>query len=395
MKWSGHIVYLVIYAIFFHKVVKATNIFKNNGLPEILGAGDGDSKDDDELFCAVMNPITGAYIDLSQLSSTPNKLREGDKKRKRREDTVKTRWLIKGWNYERPDVYDNFTISICSSPISKKDDDLKLSNLTGAYYYDSTLNEYLSIGEFSTKPVLLGDSSVHNKKLTLKYEDGSKCPNGIDKKSTIINFVCDRDILSNAQMNLVGSLNNCSYFFEVKSIFACPTSNKKNEINVIGIFFGIFIVFILVELARKKMLRMINKTGNLVMGTDTSRRFISSDGSSLFQPRWETIESKPRWKSSIKFLISTINAIPTNVLNIVSNRRQSVTKLPRSSNIYSRNDMYSNIRLSSPDNSSEDSFVRDMEQQNNVLDSLEINSINTTDNEGLNSNIDLQRGLHI
>ncbi|EHM99754.1 Mrl1p [Saccharomyces cerevisiae x Saccharomyces kudriavzevii VIN7] len=65
------------------------------------------------------------------------------------------------------------------------------------------------------------------KKLTLKYENGSICPNGKDKKATLLNFVCDKEIQSKAQISYIGNLHDCSYFFEVRSIYACPTSNKR------------------------------------------------------------------------------------------------------------------------------------------------------------------------
>lgn len=197
--------------------------------------------DEDDLFCAVMNPATGTYIDLSQLSSTPNKLKDGGKSRS--SDPSKTRWLVSGWGYNT-----NFTIGVCSSPVTK-DEETHLTNTTGAFYQDPKTHQLISIGDFATTPTLL-----RSKKLTLKYQNGDKCPNGVDRKSTLLNFVCDKELSSKAQITYIGSLHDCSYFFEVRSLYACPTSNKSNEVNLLGIFVGIFAVFFLVEYGGRRWL---------------------------------------------------------------------------------------------------------------------------------------------
>lgn len=41
-------------------------------------------------------------------------------------------------------------------------------------------------------------------------------------KSTIMSFLCDRDAAPNvATLSFVGSMDECSYFFEVRSSAAC------------------------------------------------------------------------------------------------------------------------------------------------------------------------------
>lgn len=186
-------------------------------------------RDSEELFCAVTNPVTGSYIDLSQLSSTPNKLRDGQEQKsgRNKHEPSKTKWSVRGWGYDT-----NFTLGICSSPVGETEIH-QLSNLTGAFYVDhENENSLVSIGDFSTEPVLVGGSTT--KKLTMKYENGSMCPNGKDKKATLLNFICDKEIQSKAQITYIGNLHNCSYFFEVRSIYACPTSNKKNRSQRFG-----------------------------------------------------------------------------------------------------------------------------------------------------------------
>ena len=92
-------------------------------------------ENDEELFCAVTNPVTGSYIDLSQLSSTPNKLREGQKQNpgNNKHELLKTKWSVRGWGYDT-----NFTLGICSSPVGETESQ-QLSNLTGAFYVDCLL----------------------------------------------------------------------------------------------------------------------------------------------------------------------------------------------------------------------------------------------------------------
>ncbi|QLL31340.1 hypothetical protein HG536_0B02030 [Torulaspora globosa] len=202
----------------------------------------GGDHEEADLFCAVMNPTTGTFIDLSQLSSTPNNPR-GSRGSGQHSDPSKTRWLVSGWGY-----YTNFTLGVCSSPVTA-DQEPELHNTTGAYYVDPRSQKLVSIGDFATHPTL-----SRAKKLTLQYDNGALCPNGVDRKSTVLSFMCDRDVASNAQITFVASVHDCAYFFEVRSVHACPTSARSNEVNVLGIFVGIFAVFFLVEFGGRRWL---------------------------------------------------------------------------------------------------------------------------------------------
>ena len=275
--------------------------------------------DEDDLFCAVMNPATGTYIDLSQLSSTPNKLKDGGKSRS--SDPSKTRWLVSGWGYNT-----NFTIGVCSSPVTK-DEETHLTNTTGAFYQDPKTHQLISIGDFATTPTLL-----RSKKLTLKYQNGDKCPNGVDRKSTLLNFVCDKELSSKAQITYIGSLHDCSYFFEVRSLYACPTSNKSNEVNLLGIFVGIFAVFFLVEYGGRRWL--YGKVRTHFNPVNSQR------------PRGEFTDQEPAWRRFLK--------------KIAQPGKRSGP-----------------ISLNGTRGSRED-FLRDMERQNDIIDSLEVRSTATT-----------------
>lgn len=187
---------------------------------------------DDNLFCAVMNPLTGTYIDLSPLSGKPNGGAKGLA-------TAQTpRWNAYAW-----DLNTTFTLSVCGSAVGHDAE----KNTTGAYYKNSK-GAVVSVGQFSTRPKYAGG------KLTLKYEQGDTCSNG-DRAATLLNFVCDHEISAKAQVLYIGQLNNCSYLFEVRSVHACPTASKTSDVHVVGIFVGILFVFALVEYVRRRWLR--------------------------------------------------------------------------------------------------------------------------------------------
>lgn len=253
------------------------------------GADDGA-----DLFCAVMNPATGTYIDLSPLAGEATS--------------------VAGWTGGA-----NFTVGVCSSPVAPVDRDA-LANTTGAYYVDPATGQPVSIGDYATRPRL-----SRGRKLTLQYDGGSVCPNGVDRKSAVLSFACDRELASRAQIAFVASVHDCAYFFEVRSVHACPTSPRSNEVNVLGIFVGIFAVFFLVEFGGRRWL--YGKVKGYAGGSPTRA------------------QARPAWHAALGRLIARF--------------------APRSSE--------GPISL----RSSREAFLRDMERQNEVLDALEVNSTET------------------
>lgn len=171
-------------------------------------------------FCSATHHLTNGFFDLSGLSS------EG------KEGVVA--WSAKGYDYNN-----NFTLGICTSPLKPNVDvnnNLKgwkgaqiNSSEVGGYYTDEEGQKF-SIGSVDSTPVFRG------KKLTLTYHNGSYCPNGIDRKSTVLSFTCDRAILQEAQISFVGVLHDCDYFFDVRTVHACPTAHKDEGLGVIWIF---------------------------------------------------------------------------------------------------------------------------------------------------------------
>ncbi|RLV94298.1 Mannose 6-phosphate receptor-like protein 1 [Spathaspora sp. JA1] len=198
--------------------------------------------------CTIINPLTKQFIDLRGLSSFAN-------------DGKALPWNTRGYDSGR-----NYTLGICSNPFKKYHDSwneiqdgLDPSKI-GAYYIDSTTNKYVSMGEYSTTPVFRG------RKLTLTYENGAYCDVVDSKtgkklqKSTILTFTCDRELMdSKAHISFVGQMNNCSYFFEVRSHDACPTAPKTNESGAIWIFLLIVLAALLVYFSGGLLYKQIKK----------------------------------------------------------------------------------------------------------------------------------------
>lgn len=172
--------------------------------------------------CTIVNPLNRGFIDLRGLSAVGNEGRH------------------LGWGAKGYDSGVNFTLGVCSSPMKRVHDKTEIqdglnSSMIGAFYKDPTTSQYISIGEFNTKPIFRG------RKLILNYENGSFCnlrdENGERiRKSTIITLTCDKDIQSKASVSYIGNSNDCSYMFEMRSHHACPTAAKDNNLNAVWIF---------------------------------------------------------------------------------------------------------------------------------------------------------------
>lgn len=179
--------------------------------------------------CSATQSLTNGFYDLSDLSSID------------KESIVA--WSAKGHDYNN-----NFTLGICSSPLKPNvevnsnngQQRLSINSSEVGAYYTAADGEKYSIGNFNQTPVFRG------KKLTLTYTNGSYCPNGIDRKSTILSFQCDREILAKAQVSFVGVLHDCDYFFEVRTVHACATAHKSDDLAVIWIFLFIFLAALFV-----------------------------------------------------------------------------------------------------------------------------------------------------
>ncbi|KAL1961318.1 hypothetical protein VTO42DRAFT_46 [Malbranchea cinnamomea] len=192
------------------------------------------------------------------------------------------------WHSKGHDYGANFTINICAPVVERLEDvvgvDKALWKNVSAYYEQD--GKVYSIGQESSSLVFRG------RKLVLNYTDGSPCPsldevsrkrkllddddddddddvgdhdeddttekddgdkgNKIRRKSTIMSFLCDRDLISPAAaISFVGSIDSCSYFFEVRSIAACggvaaSSDGGVGPAGVFGIIVGIAVAAYLI-----------------------------------------------------------------------------------------------------------------------------------------------------
>ena len=182
-----------------------------------------DDDDDDNIIqdiiqpCTITNPLTNQFYDLRELSS----LLDNE---------------IQAWNSKGFDYGHNFSIGICSTPIKNLNnltpldfiDSSNKSNIAG--YYTNEQGNKVSIGSISSNLKFRGMN------LVLEYTNGDKCDSNEYTKNTLLTFKCDREMMSKARVNYLGSMNNCSYFFEVRTVHACATSNEKDETAIWGIF---------------------------------------------------------------------------------------------------------------------------------------------------------------
>ncbi|KAL5337615.1 mannose-6-phosphate receptor binding domain-containing protein [Aspergillus crustosus] len=168
----------------------------------------------DETPCVARSPTTGLYYDLNALTIHPPPV-DGEKTRKHpREDS----WHAKGYDYNA-----NFTLNICGPVIENLTDvvGVEEQNWRNVSAYYQKEGKTYSLGQQSSDPFFRG------RKLVMNYTDGSPCDGedigkGSHNKSTILSFLCDRDITTTAPtVSFVGTMDSCTYFFEVRSSAAC------------------------------------------------------------------------------------------------------------------------------------------------------------------------------
>ncbi|KAL4984242.1 mannose-6-phosphate receptor binding domain-containing protein [Aspergillus falconensis] len=159
--------------------------------------------------CVARSPTTGLYYDLTALHVQP--LPSDEKTRKSVRDES---WHAKGYDYNA-----NFTLNICGPVVENVTDVVGIEEKrwqnVSAYYRKE--GKTYSIGQQASDPFFRG------RKLIMNYTDGSPCDDeGSHNKSTIISFLCDRDVtVSTPIISFVGTMDQCTYFFEIRSSAAC------------------------------------------------------------------------------------------------------------------------------------------------------------------------------
>ncbi|CEQ41405.1 SPOSA6832_03106 [Sporobolomyces salmonicolor] len=97
----------------------------------------------------------------------------------------------------------------------------------GAYIEDSRGG--ISLGQYSTTP------QYHNGQLSLTYKDGSACPSSNARRSSLIYLQCDKS-WSTSGPTLIDSIDDCTYFFTMKTPHACPSTG--------GFFSAVWSIFV-------------------------------------------------------------------------------------------------------------------------------------------------------
>lgn len=211
---------------------KSNNPAQNIPAQKVPGQLPKEHKDEVLDPCTALSPLKG-FIDLSGLSSAGN-------------DGKAVAWSTLGF-----DSGHNYSIGVCLSPIKKTHGDVQVrdglnASQVGAFYIDPNSGEYVLMGEYSVAP------AFHGRKLTLTYGNGSYCEsvkyaNGERlRRKTILTFTCDREMMTKAHVSYVAAVDDCTYLFEIRSHFACPTAAKADNLAAIWIFLLIFMAALLV-----------------------------------------------------------------------------------------------------------------------------------------------------
>jgi cation-dependent mannose-6-phosphate receptor len=227
--------------------------------------------------CTLHSPSTGSFYDLRPLQILPSIGKDA------RNDS----WHAKGYDYGA-----NFTLNFCGPVIEKLQDVNDVSEYSWrnvSAFYRTADDEVYSIGQQSADPIFRG------KKLVLNYTSGSLCPELDDdgtpkfapketyysdddddetspstkpssgngplskplkstrRKSTLLSFQCDHDPLltEHPQVSFIGSPDHCTYFFEVRSRYACGgaiSSGESGSLGPGGVFGVILAITVLVYL---------------------------------------------------------------------------------------------------------------------------------------------------
>lgn len=166
---------------------------------------------------------------------------------------------VQAWNARGFDYGYNFSIGVCHTPLKQFSSLTELdfkdtSNTTniGAYYTDKDGHK-VSMGQVST------DLKFRGKKIVLEYSNGDICPdlqNGQGeplRKSTLLSFTCDREMMQKAHVHYLGSFHNCTYHFEVRTIHACATASDASDDAVWLIFAGVVFAALVVYFGAHKV----------------------------------------------------------------------------------------------------------------------------------------------
>lgn len=224
--------------------------------------------------CTAVSPTTERFFDLNPLHRTPPE--EGKKKKEGEEGS----WHARGHDYGA-----NFTINFCGPVVEELDNvqdlDKSLWRNVSAFYERE--GKQFALGLESYEPVFRG------RKLVLNYTGGSLCPSSSSKRSphaavdlstraiidddddkdkgkdedkdskkkpskdserrktAIISLLCESDPLAKTAFSFVAAVDDCVYFFEGRSPFACGGVHiEEQALGPGGVFGVIMLIAVLV-----------------------------------------------------------------------------------------------------------------------------------------------------
>ncbi|GAA5951063.1 hypothetical protein JCM8115_005045 [Rhodotorula mucilaginosa] len=159
------------------------------------------------------------------------------------------------------------SLNFCG-PVSDQASPVEAAQGYGAYIEDTRGG--ISLGEYSHTP------SYHNGQLSMTYKNGATCPNSNAKRSSLIYLECDKTwIGSSNKVTLIDSIDDCSYFFVMKTPYACPVSGGGFFGAIWSIIVSLFWIAVLVGGGIFAYRRFFVKRGGQTLGGS------GSDGNGL------------------------------------------------------------------------------------------------------------------
>ncbi|MCJ1478265.1 Cation-independent mannose-6-phosphate receptor CI-MPR [Lambiella insularis] len=268
--------------------------------------------------CVVHSESRGLQFDLNQLAVSPPQ----DGKKAHKDDREES-WHARGYDYGS-----NFTLNFCAPVIEELEDvvgiDEKLWKNVSAYY--TRKGKTYSIGQTATAPVLRG------RKLVLNYTEGSPCDKSaagrsrdltraskeVDdkeddrkhskggsgdarRKSTIISLLCDRELSVKATVSFVGvSPDECTYFFESRSVAACGSVSEEQQALGPAAVFGV--------------IALIAAAVYLVGGIAYQRTVMHQRG-------WKQLPNYSMWAGALGFVKDMIIILTSSCARLLPSRK--------------------------------------------------------------------------
>lgn len=283
--------------------------------------------------CTAVSPTTDRFFDLNPLHRTAPE--EGGKKKK--EDDTGS-WHARGHDYGA-----NFTINFCGPVVEELDDvqglDKALWKNVSAYY--EIEGKQYALGLENDEPVFRG------RKLVLNYTGGSLCPSSSSRRSphaaldllpraiiedddddkdkdskdkdkdkdddkkkpdkdsdrrktAIISLLCESDPLAKTAFSFVAAVDDCVYFFEGRSPFACGGVHVEEQaLGPGGVFGVIMLIAVLVYF----------------VGGCVYQRTV------MHQRGWRQLPNYSMWASIARFLADMFIILTSSCARLLPGRR--------------------------------------------------------------------------